>query len=216
MAKRLFLFTISIFISWLGLANNFSTFLSAAENIEASGVDFSSAVETVISEPETTVVAEQVKPASTPVKAPATATAARSTTPAGNYIQIAGKTLSITDVTSTAVDSGTHVNKYGDKFLYGHNSSTVFGGLKNLAVGSSFSVNYGGQSANYQIQKIVIFEKNVTAGTLELNGSGTYMRSVANAKFQGIQYDLSIMTCSGTSYGNGDASHRLVIFANRV
>ena len=133
-----------------------------------------------------------------------------------NNIAVAGRTLAIVDVADTAVNSGDHVNKYGDRFLYGHNTAGVFGGLTSLGVGSTFSVTYGGVTTNYQVAKIVIFEKNVENGRLQLNGAGNYMRAVANAKSDGVQYGLSLMTCYGTSYGNGDASHRWVIFANAV
>ena len=75
---------------------------------------------------------------------------------------------------------------------------------------------YGGVNYNYRISNIVIYEKDVEAGKLRINGEGSYMYAVANARHDGVQYDLSIMTCYGTSFGNGDASHRLVIFANAI
>lgn len=136
-------------------------------------------------------------------------------TPANN-IKIAGRTINIVDVSDTAVNSGDHVNKYGAKFLYGHNSSAVFGNLVSLGVGSTFSVTYGGVATNYRVARVMIFEKNANNGRLQLNGSGNFMRAVANAKIDGVNYDLSVMTCHGRSYGNGDASHRLVLFANAI
>ena len=152
----------------------------------------------------------------TPVNAkttPVTRVVAPTTT---NTITITGKTLSITDVSNTTTDAKNHVNKYGDKFLYGHNTSGVFGNLKQLSEGDTFSVTYNNVLTSYKIEKIVIFEKNAENGKLQLDGSGNYMLSVSKAKFGIKAYDLSIMTCHGTSYGNGDASHRLVIFANRI
>ena len=71
-------------------------------------------------------------------------------------------------------------------------------------------------TTNYQVAERVIFEKNRDNGRLQIGGNGNYMRGVADAKYGGIQYSISLMTCSGTSYGNGDASHRLVLFANRI
>ena len=63
---------------------------------------------------------------------------------------------------------------------------------------------------------MVIFEKNAESELLQLNGFGDYMYAVSLAVFDGVQYDMALMTCYGTSYGNGDASHRLVIFANMI
>ena len=136
--------------------------------------------------------------------------------PAGNFIAISGRNIAVVDVDSTVLNAGDHVNKYGPRFYYGHNSGTVFGGLVNYGVGSSFSINYNGVMHNYRVAKVVIFEKNVELGLLQLNGSGSYMNSVAAARSEGVQYDVSLMTCYGTSYGNGDASHRYVVFANEI
>lgn len=134
----------------------------------------------------------------------------------GNYISVTGRNISIVDVGSTTVDAGNHVNKYGSRFYYGHNSGAVFGGLTGLDVGSSFSIYYGGVLHNYRVAKVMIFEKNISNGRLQLNGSGSYMKSVSEARGGGVQYDISLMTCYGTSYGYGDASHRLVVFANEL
>lgn len=208
MGKRLFLLLFSAFIGIIASPE----ILMASDSFDVQGLDNGRIVETVpiVEEP----VEEQnpvVYTAPTYV-APAPVYVA----PMPNAISVTGKTLEIVDVADTAVDSGNHVNKYGERFLYGHNSAGVFGGLVNLGAGSVFSVTYGGATTNYQVAKIVVFEKNVETGTLQLNGAGSYMRSVADAKSEGVQYGLSLMTCYGTSYGNGDASHRLVIFANAI
>lgn len=134
----------------------------------------------------------------------------------GNYISVGGRNIPVIDVASTGVNADDHVNKYGARFYYGHNTGAVFGGLVNYGVGSGFSIYYGGVLHNYRVAKVMIFEKNVSNGHLELNGSGNYMRSVADARSSGVQYDVSLMTCHGTSYGNGDASHRLVLYANEI
>ena len=158
---------------------------------------------------------------STPVQAPAPIAAPNTSKPADS-ISIAGKNLNITTVDSTAADSGNHVNRFkkgnfDGRFLYGHNSVTVFGGLKNLGVGNTFSVTLDGVENTYRIAKIVIFNKNVAKGTIELPGDSTnYMTPVAKATFKGEKFDLSIMTCHGKSLGGGDATERLVIFANRI
>ena len=208
MGKRLFLLLISVII---GVVK--PTLLSATDTPVVSGFDDSKTVETIIEEPE-----PEPEPAPEPVLAPVVLEpkVAYTLPVSSNYISIAGRTLDIVDVASTTIDAGNHVNKYGDKFLYGHNSAAVFGGLQNLSAGSTFTVTNNGNTASYTIAKIVIFEKDQDSGNLELDGAGSYMNAVAKARFQGTGYDLSIMTCHGTIYGNRDASHRLVIFANRI
>ena len=225
MAKRLFLLIIS---SFFGIINA-PDILMASDSFVPSGISNVGITETVaiVEEPEFEEIEEDkaeeeyVEPAYVaPVYVEPEYVAPEYVEPVyvapSNSISIAGRTLEIVDVADTTVNSGDHVNKYGDRFLYGHNTAGVFGGLVNLGTGSTFSVTYGGVTKNYVVAKIVIFEKNVGNGKLQLSGEGSYMRSVANAKSDGIQYDLSLMTCYGTSYGNGDASHRWVIFANAI
>ncbi len=209
----------------MGIFNS-PSILMATDTVMASSLDYSDAVETVIIEEKNKIDSEIMNHESfsfdaiTPVaySAPIEDKAMSETTYVAleNSIAVAGRVLKIVDVADTSIDSGDHVNKYGDRFLYGHNSTNVFGGLVNSSVGNIFTVSYGGMSKNYQVMKIVIFEKNSSTGRLQLNGSGSYMNSVVKAKNDGVQYDLSLMTCYGTSYGNGDASHRLVIFANSI
>lgn len=133
-----------------------------------------------------------------------------------NNIQIAGKTLEIVDVSTTTIDSGDHVNKYGSKFYWGHNSSEVFRGLYNLGEGSTFTMSYGGVTRNYRVNKKEIFEKNFETGTLQLNGKGSYMISLVNGRYEGKSYDVVLMTCYGKSVGATDATHRYVLFANAI
>lgn len=217
MARRLFL----LFLICVSGIINTSGFLMSADGVGLIGLDEAKVVETVplpefepVADVTTPVVYETTsifhEPAAyvEPVSDVAAITS--------STIAVAGRLLEIVDVSDTAVDSGNHVNKYGDKFLYGHNSAGVFGGLVNLGVGNIFTVSYGGVSRNYQVAKIVVYEKDAETGKLRLDGAGNYMRSVANARSGDVWYDLSLMTCYGISYGNGDASHRLVVFANAI
>lgn len=139
---------------------------------------------------------------------------------AGTYISdsiaIAGRVLNIVDVDSTLVDSGDHVNHYDQKFYYGHNSSSVFGGIVNLGAGDTFSITRGGVTTNYRVATTVIYEKNQSSGLLQLNGEGDYMWYVAKARIGKTRYDVSLMTCYGRLLGGGDATHRFVIFANAI
>lgn len=132
----------------------------------------------------------------------------------GSYISVSGRNIPVIEVSSTALDAGDHVNKFGDRFYYGHNSGNVFGGLVNYGVGTSFSINSNGITHNYRVVKAVVYEKNAELGRLQLNGSGSYMKAVSQARSDGVQYSIALMTCYGTPYGNGGATHRLVLFAN--
>ncbi len=194
----------------------------ASDTVAVTGI--TGEVETVIEiapEPaEVETVLYVAKPAPTPTPASISALAPVSVQPNPapapmNQISIAGRTLSLVHVDSTAVDAGNHVNKYGEKFLYGHNSAGVFGVLYNVGVGEAFSVTENGVTRNYRVQAVVIYEK-VDDYTLKLNGQTIKMAVVARARYSGVNYDLSLMTCYGTSYGNGDASHRLVLFASAI
>ncbi len=214
MAKRLFLLLICSFI---GIVNG-PKFLSTTDVVKITNLDTINIVETQIlpdlepePEPETIQVAEVASAIEPSLSYQEPIVLAPS-----NSIAVAGRVIRIEDVPDTTIDAGDHVNKYGDRFFYGHNSAEVFGGLLNLGIGNIFTIAYGGISTNYQVNKVVIYEKNVSSGKLQLNGAGNYMWSVANARSEGVQYNVSLMTCYGTSYGNGDASHRLVIFANAV
>ena len=219
MARSLFLL---IMASIIGVICN-PIILAATDDFALSGIDNTGVVETVpLPEPEPEIEPEPTKASVAPAKAPSAGVAAAGAPVATvavapvNNIQVAGRTIQIVDVADTVVDSGNHVNKYGSRFLYGHNSAGVFGGLAGVGVGGGFSVTYGGVTTNYQVANVVIFEKNAESGLLQLNGFGDYMYAVSSAVFDGVQYDMALMTCYGTSYGNGDASHRLVIFANMI
>ncbi len=124
-----------------------------------------------------------------------------------SYISIAGRTLRIQDVDDTLIDSTDHVNRWGKKFLYGHSSSAVFGPMKSLSEGATFTVRLDGEEHTYRIDYTETMEKP----KVEKNMSG-----IAYAKYNGTRYDLSLMTCAGTSLGGGDATHRFVVFATQI
>lgn len=144
-----------------------------------------------------------------------------------NQIVIGGRTISMTIVKDTRADAGNHVNMYCgsnaacNKFIYGHNSAAVFGNLKNLRVGvDTFTVTLNGVTSTYRIVNKVIYDYELGGnGALRLNGdtSINYMNRTAKSKDNNnVQYDLALMTCHGQSLGNGNATQRLVLFANKI
>lgn len=199
MGKGLFLLSISSIIGVIFSSN----MLTAADTVILSAPEFK-AVETI----------EVIEPL---VDEPKTYTQIMEddgVSVFANSISIAGQTLEVVDVAGEAVESGYGVNRYGGKFLYGHNYAAVLGGMTGLGAGAGFSINNGGVTKNYVVAKTQVFEKN--GEFLQINGRGTFMNAVINATFMGEYYDLAIMTCYGENYENGDASHRFVVFANEV
>lgn len=141
-------------------------------------------------------------------------------------IEIAGNTVPIFYSSSTLIDAGSQVGLYGGHFLYGHNTANVFGGLSQMGIGDYFTVTLGGETKTYQVvnqdlQAKSHFEGEVirqtTVSNMRVLTSMKIMKAItAYGEYNGNYYDYILMTCAGTSYGNGDASHRLILMANEV
>lgn len=139
-------------------------------------------------------------------------TVSRLTNARTNYISILGRTINLFVSNDTAINAGSMVaryvngGKYPGRFYYGHNSGAVFGGLANLWVGSTFTINLDGTNYNYAIAKIeTVPNDNVLASNMK--------KIAAGKDFGGVQYDVTLMTCAGTPYGNGNATHRTIVYA---
>lgn len=210
--KNVFLLLIGILVAVISNP----IILGASDDVRVTEIDSTRVVQTVAAtDPASDVLVEQIQEASVSDAAVAEMTVAVKpveTAVPTDAISIAGRVIPIVNVTNTAIDAGDHVNKYGAKFLYGHNSPAVFGDLVYVGVGNVFMVSDGGVTNTYQVAEVQIFEK-ASETTLSSNGVTYRMSAVANGKGR---YDMVLMTCYGTMYGNGDASHRLVLFANRV
>ena len=107
----------------------------------------------------------------------------------------------------TMTDAGSRAGLYNGKFLYGHNSSGVFGALTMLSEGSRISVTLGGKTTEYRVAYKVTLDKDVIQ---------RFMNAIVNARMNGVQYDLALMTCAGVNLGGGDATQRLVVLGERV
>lgn len=193
MGKRLFL----LFIFIVSLVLCTPNFLTAKDTVKLTGISNAGVIETI------------------PLPEQAVAAPVAGTKVTANEITIGGKTLEIVTTSDTMVDSGNHVNKYGDKLLYGHNSAAVFGGLKNLSAGNTFKVTMNGNTVSYRISAVQIYDK-IDDYTLNAGGKNIKMSVVAKARHGGVYHDLAIMTCHGRMLGNNDATQRLVIFADAI
>lgn len=196
MRKILFLIGASLFTSC------FSCFepLSADDFLRFSDLDQIKISETVL---KPVKIVEATPIAETPVEI------------LEDYLAFNGRKIPLTEVDSTDRESGDGVNKI-NKLIYGHNSASVFAGLDTLTAGATFTISLGGAETTYRVFASVIYDKNPD-GRLQLNGKGSYMKAIRDrASYNNTPHDLALMTCAGISYGNGDASQRLVIFADAI
>ena len=204
MFKKTLILLLSSFFTIAGAPE----FLIASEDVDINGINNTKVVQTVVPEP--------VKPVATTSVARTTSktTTVRAAVPkaAANKLNIAGRSLTVEYSPNTAVDAGRVVKFYNNKFLYGHNSSNVFGFLPSVGVGSTFSLTYNGVTTNYRVMEKVEYAK-ASPTTLSLNGREYSMAYIAKGM---NKYSLTIMTCSGQSLGRGDATHRLVLYANTI
>lgn len=130
-----------------------------------------------------------------------------------NYISILGRTIDLFVSNDTSINAGSRVAryingaKYRGQFYYGHNYNYVFGGLAGLSIGSTFTINLDGINYNYRVVKVeTVANDNALASNMSKIASGR--------DYNGTQYDVTLMTCAGTPYGNGNATHRTIVYAN--
>lgn len=96
------------------------------------------------------------------------------------------------------------------KMIYGHNSSNLLKNLANRYVGEVITITDGGIARDYIVTSVQKYRKTSDMG---LDGDPTLMSRIATSA---LGNDIALFTCAGTLYRNGDASHRLVIFANAI
>lgn len=96
------------------------------------------------------------------------------------------------------------------RLVYGHNTANLLGNLGSLGLGSTFLVTEGGATTTYRVENVALYQKTADGF---LDGKKNLMGQIMRTA---LGHDVALMTCAGQSYGNGDASHRLVVYANRV
>ena len=160
-----------------------------------------------------------------------TTTTVRPATPCSDYygyITIGGKTICLASTNTTAGSlSYNHAYIYNtslssNQYIFGHNSAALFGNLKNLSSGTTFNLTFNGLTTSYRIS----FKESVCDYTNRDQWGPQYdcanypnspvlnMNDAILPSRRGA--DLALMTCDGTPLGNGDATHRLVIYANKL
>lgn len=175
-------------------------FLSASNSVAVNGINNAGIVETVIPEPEPEpVVYYAAAQAATPAAAPAV------------YVpQIAN--YNVTVYSASIIANGLSYSDIykTEKLIYGHNSWNLLGNLVNRTQGEVFTITEGGVTRNYVVSDIAVYAKTSDG---YLNNNRLLMNNIVH---NAMGHDVALMTCYGTAYGNGDASHRLVIYADAI
>lgn len=206
MARRLFLLLLSAFIGIIGSPE----VLMASDSYELVGISNVGVVETIpVEEPAVEVAEESAAPT------PIVTTSYVAPAPAYVAPQIANYTVSFyinsVDEYTNTVNSLRYDGIYKfRKMIYGHNTGNLLGSLTSRYIGENFTITEGGVTKQYVVSDIQVYRKTED-GYLENNRK--LMSNIANTA---MGHDIALLTCYGTSYGNGDASHRLVVFANAV
>lgn len=197
MGKRLFLLLLG---GLIGIVMSPQT-LIATDEIVAMQPDFD-AVETI----------EPVKPAES-LAEPAMPATQRNVKAAPVAYVSQPKNYIVTVYTQEMIAHGlsyTDIYKTG-KLIYAHNSANLLGNLKNLSYGEVFYITEPSGTKAYQVMAMPTYNKT-DDGYLEHD---PYL--MGKIKNTALGYDLALMTCAGLPVGNnGDATQRLVVFANEV
>ena len=185
--------------SFIGIFSN-PEILSASNSVTVTGLNDANIVETVIPEPE-------------PVAKVASYDYYEE--PAYTYVETYEEPVYEPQMLSYWVtayrDTVEQHPSYSDiyqtgKLIYAHNTSDLLYSLNYLYTGDVFMIN----GVTYHVSDRVIYEKT---DAYSLNGSRAVMKNLKNNAYG---HTFALMTCYGTYYGNGDASHRLVIFADAM
>lgn len=101
----------------------------------------------------------------------------------------------------------------GNLFIYGHNTNNIFGKLKNLSVGSTFTITLNNQTTTYKItNKFSKTEAELNdKSSAEARKKSSELRTKIYSGTYGGNSDITIQTCHGAN-----DSERLYIKAVRV
>lgn len=211
MAKRLFLL---LFAGFLGIINS-PVILSAAEEVPLTDLNPAKIVETVpLPEPEPEVaVKDEVAVAynyaledesGSDYQEEVMEVAEASPLVNYNVTYYVGSKQEYQDLALNL--SYSHIYKFRN-MIYGHNTWGLLGNLVYRYVGEEFTITEGGVTRMYRVADKQVYNK-LDNGKLE----GISMNYISN----GGGHSVALLTCHGVSYGNGDASQRLVVYADEI
>lgn len=201
---RLFLLIFSLILSVVFASSKFDSSFETAWSFDASINEPIEAIEPVTLAP---IVASYA--ASRPITIQKANNVSVSNS---NALNILGRVVPFVNYNSTNSTPNTGAarlvnSSFNGKFFFAHNSNSGFGGLGNLKAGSTFTITIDGIVHRYNVRVVEDVEKSY----IENNH---LMNNIARAKWNGQNYSVSLMTCSGVSLGGGDATRRIVLFAN--
>lgn len=133
------------------------------------------------------------------------------------------QSYTITQVTGSLVASPTYRDIYRtNKLVYAHNSSNLFGYLKNLRVGNMLTLTENGVTTTYRVAEIEHFTKVPYTNPQGVSGenlakcdanynncSGIWMGTLVN---NAMGHTLALMTCDG----GANTPRRLIILADKM
>lgn len=202
MVKRMCL----LFISSLVAIAMSPSFLTSADDVVVTGVNDARAVETIpLSERE--LEPEPVVESVVATRAPQAGIVTAPVTP--NYT-VTSYVGSISEYVASYNNlSYSAIYKY-NKMVYGHNTANLLGSLANCYVGETITITEGGVARNYRVSEKVYYNKTADGN---LNNDPRLMSNIANTA---LGHDVAMMTCAGQMIGGGDATQRLVIYADAI
>ena len=193
--------------SFIGIFAN-PEILSASNSVTVNGIDNTNIVETVIPEPEPAYEVSYAsydytyyeEPAYTYYEEPAVQLGYGAAEP--EYLS-----FYVTSYNDTIVVNPSYSDIYQTgKLIYAHNSADLLYNLNYLYEGDVFMIN----GNMYRVAERKVYEKT---DDYSLDGSRSVMKKLKNTAYG---HTFALMTCSGRALGNGDATHRLVIFADAI
>jgi sortase (surface protein transpeptidase) len=190
---------LTLFLS-LGNLNNGLVF-QTTDNTERD------AVYAALEEKETidSVKKPEITSVNVPVKQTAQKTVYKQTTKKvaskNNTIQITGKTITLrpTDCnTMSKPDYSSanycHFRGSDSLFVYGHNTSNIFGQIKNLKAGSTFTITLNNQTVTYKVTKSFVLPVDMLNS--KSKDAGVIRAQLFSGTYDG-KSDITIQTCEG-------------------
>ena len=156
------------------------------------------------------LVSAFAKPAAKATLASATpvAVAANTGGAAANY-QVGVTYYTREDYTATSQNLSFSTIYRFERLVYAHNSPNLFGNLGSLTPGSVFTLTEGGVTRTYRVATQAVYD-NTPNG---LDGDYWLMENIV---YSALGHSVALMTCTGTPYGNGNSTQRLVVYGDEI